>query len=242
MALSWCYLWGGDTVPTLPAPVDLLLNTVQTTYAAVPRLKQAQASGTRGQDEGHLPWTGPFSISSFMISFSWRVGVGWGGEYPSRVKLQPSGSLTSALHQVQTYTGTKAVGRSDLVDVIVMDMAIGTAGSGLALAPAHGPAVHHAAGRLASLVLLTAREWVAVVRHNPGGAAGRSKCRVNMVRHNPGPPAGCRAILRPPLHASFLARALCCSPSTSQEPPGTIETSTMAALLVVRVTRQQVLG
>lgn len=60
----------------LPAPMDLLLNAVLTTCATVLSLKQAQASGIREQDEGHLPWTGPFSISSFMISFSWRVGGG----------------------------------------------------------------------------------------------------------------------------------------------------------------------
>lgn len=34
----------------------------------------------------------------------------------------------------------------------------------------------------------------------------------------------------------------CCSPSTSQEPPGPIESPTAAAMLVVLVTRQQVLG
>lgn len=62
--------------PPLPAPGDLLLNAVQIACAAVPSLKQARASGTRGQEEGHLPWTGPFSISSFMISFSWREAVG----------------------------------------------------------------------------------------------------------------------------------------------------------------------
>lgn len=59
--------------PPLLAPVDLLLRAVGTTCATVPSLKQAQASDITGQDEGHLPWTGPFSISSFMISFSWRV-------------------------------------------------------------------------------------------------------------------------------------------------------------------------
>lgn len=93
--------------------------------------------------------------------------------------------------------GTKAVGRSDLVDVIGMNMVIGAAGNGLAFAPTHGPAVHHTAGLRAGLVPLLARERVAVIRHNP---------------------------------------------STSQEPPGTIEAPTAAALLVVLVTRQQVLG
>lgn len=44
--------------------------------AIVPSLKQAQASGTRVLDEGCLPWTGPFSISSFIISLSWRAGDG----------------------------------------------------------------------------------------------------------------------------------------------------------------------
>ena len=74
--------------PPLLAPVDSLLRAVGTTYAAGPSLKQAQASGITGQDVGHLPWTGPFSISSFMISFSWRVR-GWGGEDASGMRLQP---------------------------------------------------------------------------------------------------------------------------------------------------------
>lgn len=93
--------------------------------------------------------------------------------------------------------GAEAVGRSDLVDVIGMDIAIGAARGGLAFAPTHGPAVHHAGGCGDSLVPPMAGEWVAVVRHNS---------------------------------------------SSAQEPPGTIQSPTMATLLVVRVTRQQVLG
>lgn len=90
-----------------------------------------------------------------------------------------------AFAQVQTYIGAKAVGRSDLVDVIGMNMVIGAAGNGLAFAPTHGSAMHHTAGLGAGLVPLLAREWVAVIRHNPGEAAGRSKRRVSVARALP---------------------------------------------------------
>lgn len=143
--------------------------------------------------------------------------------------------------QEQTYTGAEAVGRSDLVDVIGVDTAIGTVGSGLALAPTHGPTVHHAAGGGASLIPLTTGEGVAVVRHNPGGAAGGSDSRVSTVRHRPG--LACRMLPKSPASCPrTLPTAPCCSPSTSQEPPGAIKMPAAAALLVVRVTRQQVLG
>lgn len=96
-----------------------------------------------------------------------------------------SALFLSSFAQVQTYIGTKAVDRSDLVDVIGMNMVIGAAGNGLAFAPTHGPAVHHTAGLRAGLVPLLARERVAVIRHNPGEAAGRSKGRVSVVRALP---------------------------------------------------------
>lgn len=152
------------------------------------------------------------------------------GECPLRARPWPSCSLPLPLTQVQTYTGAEAVGRRDLVDVIGMDVVIGAAGSGLALAPTRGPGVHHAAGRGACLRLLPARERVAVVRHNPGGAAGRSRGGVSWSPPRPLPPA---------LSPAHMPR---CSPSPSQEPPGAIQMPTAAALLVVLVTGQQVLG
>lgn len=108
-----------------------------------------------------------------------------------RVRLEPlwpTFQLHSLcpLNQAQTYVGAEAVSRSDLVDVIGMGMATGAPGSGLALAPTHGPAMHHTAGCRASLVLLTAHERVAVVRHDPGGEAGGSK-ESEPDEHSPGP-------------------------------------------------------
>lgn len=162
-------------------------------------------------------------------------GGRWGRECPLGVRLQPlAGPLAlflCPLTHMQTYTGAKAVGRSDLVDVIGMGLVIGAAGSGLALAPPHGPAVHHAAGRRAGLGSVPAGERVAVVRHHPGGAAGGSKGRVSLAF--PKAPALC------PLSFPHPGR---CSPSTSQEPPGTVEMPALAALLVALVTGQQVLG
>lgn len=122
-----------------------------------------------------------------------------------------------------------------------MDIAIGAARSGLAFAPTHGPTVHHAGGCGDSLVLPMAGERVAVVRHNPAGAAGGSRDRVSMGQPGPGP--SCRLLLpETPAYALFPVRAPCCSPSTAQEPPGTIQSPTTATLLVVRITGQQVLG
>lgn len=97
----------------------------------------------------------------------------------------PPSHPASAPTRVQTYVGAQAVGRSDLVDVIGMDMAIGAAGSGLALTPTHGPAVHHAGGRWASLIPLTARERIAVVRHN--SAESRREQGGDAGRHGPDP-------------------------------------------------------
>lgn len=152
-----------------------------------------------------------------------------------------SSLLPLPLTQVQTYVGAEAVGRSDLVDVIGMDIAIGAARGGLAFAPTHGPAVHHAGGCGDSLVPPMAGEWVAVVRHNSAGAAGGSR---NKNEHGAAwPSPSCRLLLpETPAYALFPVRAPCCSPSSAQEPPGTIQSPTMATLLVVRVTRQQVLG
>ena len=162
-------------------------------------------------------------------------GGRWGRECPLGVRLQPLAGppalFLCPLTHVQTYTGAKAVGWSDLVDVIGMDLVIGAAGSGLALAPPHGPAVHHAAGRRASLGSPLARERVAVVRHHPGGAAGGREGRVSL--------AFPKALAPCPLSCPHPC---CCSPSTSQEPPGAVEMPTLAALLVALVTRQQVLG
>lgn len=128
---------------------------------------------------------------------------------------------------MHTYIGAKAVGWSDLVDVVGVDVAVGAAGSSLPLAPTHGPAVHHAGRGGASLILLTAREWVAVVRHNPEEVTGGNKGNgwYSMAYSVPCP------YLRPE-----------CIPSASQEPPGTIETPAATALLMVPVTGQQVLG
>lgn len=98
-----------------------------------------------------------------------------------------SSLLPLPLTQVQTYIGAEAVGRSDLVDVIGMDIAIGAARGGLAFAPTHGPTVHHAGGCGDSLVPPMAGERVAVVRHNPAGAAGGSGDRMSMGQPGPGP-------------------------------------------------------
>lgn len=125
-----------------------------------------------------------------MISVSCRAGGGaWGGEHPLGARPQPSCSLPLPLTQARTYTGAQAVGRGDLVDVIGVDVVIGAAGSGLALAPPRGPGVHHAAGRGACLRLLPARERVAVVRHNPGGAGGVSWPSPGPLPHAPSLPA-----------------------------------------------------
>lgn len=134
-----------------------------------------------------------------------------------------------------TYIGAETVDRSDLVDVIVINMAVGAAGSGLALAPTHGSAVHHTGRCGASLVSLAAREGVAVVRHHPAEAARGSKGRKTQC-------IMAQAMPTEPLALFSAHIPCCCIPSATQEPPGTIETPTTAALLLVGVTRQQVLG
>lgn len=74
-------------------------------------------------------------------------------------------------------------------------MTIGAARSGLALAPPHGAAVHHASRSGAGLVvLLTAGEWVTVIRHHP--RKGSRSHNVVVTPQRPGS-VGCFAFFQP---------------------------------------------